>query len=182
MNYRKMLGLLLAITLVPLALEAQPRGGDGEFGGAWGEGPPERGPERRVERMIELLDLSDAQALEIEEILAAQRASRRAAHQDLRADRDALEALLDSDNPDPAAVGQRVLALHAARKAGRAQSEADLGRIRSVLTPEQADKFDVLLEARAMRGERDRHERPGRRGPRGHRRGGRGGDGPHVDG
>ena len=186
MNYRKTLGILLAIVIAPLALAAPPRG-DSDFGGAWGEGPGgregmERGQAQRIERLIEFLELSDAQTLEIEEIMSQQREARKASFQTMRADGEALRTLIDSENPDATLVGQKVLAMHAARKASRAQGEADLERIRGVLTPEQAERFDVLMEAREMRGERGERHRPGRRGQRGQRRGGPGGDGPPTDG
>jgi len=182
MSYRNTIVTLLAIAITPLALSAQPPRGDDDFAGGWGQGRMDRGGGQRLERLVEFLDLSDAQRLEIEEIMGEQRTARRATHETLRADGEALRALIESERPDPTLVGEQVIAMHVARKTMRQQGEADLDKIRSVLTPEQAERFDTLMEAREMGRDRDHRQRPGRRGPRGSGPGRADGYRPPTDG
>lgn len=56
----------------------------------------------------------------------------------MRADHEALQALLQSDQPDATKVGTAMLKVQANRNAARAQMTSSVASVRAVLTPEQA--------------------------------------------
>lgn len=64
----------------------------------------------------------------------------RALHQEL-------EALLNQANADPAAVGQKMIELHALRQQLRASHEAMENALAALLTPEQKAKLDEMKAA-----------------------------------
>ena len=74
-----------------------------------------------------------------------------------------LRAALEADEPD-AVVGEAAKAVHAHRKLVTRSRETLEGQLKSVLTPEQQERFEAFKAARAL-GRKGR----GARGPRGSR-------------
>lgn len=64
--------------------------------------------------------------------------------------RQQLSTLLDSDSPDPIAVGTQVIAMHSLEKQIQAAHTAALQKAEALLTPDQKTKFEAW---RASRGE-----------------------------
>lgn len=128
----------------------------------------DRFAERRLQAVVEYLDLSEAQTYEWQTLSDTQQEARRASRDDLRANHEALRDVLDTGSADATRVGQMVIDLHARQQTLRAQHEADVEALKQILTPNQSEKLDALLTARALgprfgeRGPRGRHSRHGR--------------------
>jgi Spy/CpxP family protein refolding chaperone len=115
---------------------------------------------RGLARIMDELQLTDAQRQKVQPILDEQRNAARGRHEKMRADREALEAAAAAARPDPTAVGQAFLALKADRDGAKAQREALHAKVAKILTPEQNAKLDSFLAGmRAGRGMRE--GRPG---------------------
>ena len=116
-----------------------------------------------VRRALAALDLSDQQKTQVREVLEAQKPAIQALMEKARADRQKLDTLLQTPNPDPAAVGTAFLAVHKNREAMKSERDLALSEVKKVLSPEQAAKLDAILKfARPGRGMREG-------GPGGHR-------------
>ena len=165
---RQTLALLVVLGLVaPGIAVAQP---DGPFGAdAWRDSDrPTRSTERRLEAIAEYLELSEAQAYEWETMAAARHQTRRTAWDDVRSGHEALREMLESGPVDASLVGQTVIDLHAQQQALRDAHEADIEAFKQILTPDQEERFDALMAARALgprHGERRPHGRFSRRFP-----------------
>ncbi|MEM1245404.1 MAG: Spy/CpxP family protein refolding chaperone [Acidobacteriota bacterium] len=141
--------VVMALLLVAVAA-AQPGFGKGRGGG---------------ERLAAFLELDESQQAEWQALREEHRASIEPLVADMKANRESLRDLLESDTADPTAVGELVLAgrdLRGEMKASREGLDASLA---AVLTAEQQEKFEAFKAAAGERGPRGR----GRRGPRGAR-------------
>lgn len=103
---------------------------------------PAPGRRAPMARMMDALQLTDAQRQKVQPILDEHRAAATGLRDKLRADREALRTAAEAANADPAAVGRAFLALKADRQAAKAQRDALRSRIAAVLTPEQNAKLD----------------------------------------
>ncbi len=61
-----------------------------------------------------------------------------------RKQHEAIEAVLESANPDPTDVGRKVIAMYAVHKQLKALHEGAMNRIKTQLTAEQRAKLDKL--------------------------------------
>ena len=61
-----------------------------------------------------------------------------------RAAHDALHTALESANPDPTALGQQLLAIHAIERQIKSAHDAVEAKVAAILTPEQKLKLDAL--------------------------------------
>ena len=120
-------------------------------------------PMDRIERLVEYLDLSDAQKVQIEESMASHHEDRQATAETLRATNQALQGMLESGSPDATAIGTKVIEIHGLRQQMGADQAARMTALRELLTPEQVEKLDALMAARDFA--------RGDRGPRGERKG-----------
>jgi len=156
--------LVLAGLAVPAL--AQPDGPAGERP-AWGRhgGPGAHGG-HRLERLARVLDLTEAQVAEARALHEAARADLEPIFAASRELRTRLDGLLDAPSPDPAQVGETVIALRQNREAMRAVHEETKAGFEALLTAEQREKLATLEDAREERGRRGK-------GRRGHRPGGR---------
>ena len=107
------------------------------------------------------LDLTDSQKAEVKRIMEARKATFDSLHERARADWEALDAAADSQSPNPAAVGAAYLKVRANREAMRAERQAVMDQIRSILTPEQREKLDSMKQERMRRFEERRGQRDG---------------------
>ena len=154
------LGLSLAL---PAALARGPGFGDGGGRGGRGAG-----------RMLQALDLTDAQLTSLETLRDKHQAEMKPLRDQQRAKREALKALWQAPTLDRAklvAATQDLATTHIALQLKRIDH---LMSLRSVLTPEQFQKFVAMKGPGGGEGF-------GGRGKRGHR-GGRGGHGPGFGG
>jgi Spy/CpxP family protein refolding chaperone len=148
----------IALLVLPTTLSAQQQVGQGmrPGGGPGGPGRPAGfDPANRMERLVRFLELSDAQQVQIEEIMATHRESREALSGIMRSQNEALQGILEGQQPDPTAIGKRVLEIHDLRKQMTADQETQVNAVREQLTPEQAERFDALMAARDFGRDRD---------------------------
>jgi len=164
--------LVLAGLAVPAL--AQPDGQAGERP-AWGRhaGPGGHGGHggpgaHRLGRLARVLELTEAQVAEARALHEAARADLEPIFAASRELRTRLDGLLDAPSPDPAQVGEVVIALRQNREAMRAVREETKAGFEALLTAEQREKLATLEDAKEEWGRRGK----GRRGPRGRRSGG----------
>jgi len=134
--------------------------------------PAEEGQRRgrhRARAIVEYLDLTQEQQDSWKALREEHRDEMKALREEGRGLRQRLQESLEADEPD-AAVGEAAKAAHAFRQHMKQAREAFEGRLQSVLTPEQREKFEAFEAVRAMgrkgRGARGPHRgRPSRGAP-----------------
>ena len=102
----------------------------------------------RGDSMARALDLTEDQKAAFRELLEQQRPQIQELRDQMRENHEKLTAALESDNPEPAAVGQTVIQGQALRKQAEVQREQTNQALRALLTPEQRTKFDALNSLR----------------------------------
>lgn len=110
------------------------------------QGPPPGPPP--IDRIAAALGLSDAQKATWDDAAQTFRTTTAPLHDQTRALHDEMEALLSQANPDPVAVGQKMIAMHALRAQMDAARQTMDSTVASVLTPEQKSKLEALRAAR----------------------------------
>ena len=110
------------------------------------QGPPPGPPP--IDRIATVLGLSDEQKATWEAAAQTFRTTTAPLHDQARALHGEMEGLLSQANPDPAADGQKMIAMHALREQMKAARETMDNTVASVLTPEQKSKFEALRAAR----------------------------------
>lgn len=148
--------LVLLLAAAPLALAQGPGGPGGGHGPGPGAGP---GPDHGgfgvpLNRLAAYLRLSDEQIAEAQEIFTAAREAAAPIRETQKALHEELRALLDGENPDPTAVGEVVLDLHANRQELRTLRQAAFADFEALLTAEQLEKLERLKEMRNHFGHR----------------------------
>lgn len=111
-------------------------------------------------RGLSQLDLTEAQKADVQRIMESKKATFESLRERNRADWEALNAAAEAPSPNASEVGAAYLKLRAGREAMRAEHKATMEQIRSVLTSEQKEKFDKMIQQRKERF----GERPGMRG------------------
>jgi Spy/CpxP family protein refolding chaperone len=118
----------------------------------WGEmpGPPPGGPERSGSeaRLVRLLGLTEQQASSLAEMRKEQREAARPLWQEQRQIGEQLRKALESAAPDPLAVGQAAIALHASRGRLKALDDRFHRRLMEILDSQQQKKLELLEEMR----------------------------------
>jgi Spy/CpxP family protein refolding chaperone len=155
----KKLLTLAAVTAVAVSTVAVAREHGPRHGGFRGHG--ERGSaatmERHLEYMADELKLTTEQRESARKLHADSSARAEALHEQMRAAHDEVETLLESPNPDPTALGQKMLAAREARNQMKALHEELFGQFRALLDAEQQKKLDEMHSERSRM--RERHER-----------------------
>lgn len=158
MNGKSMITIAaLALMLSAAALTAQPpAGGPGAHGigscaRADAAGPEAargaRGPALLNPRFLtRYLDLSEQQVKEMKALFEDHREATRPIHEELRGLHRELRALLDGEDPDPGAIGRVILEGEALKTGARALREALHSDLRALLTTEQQERWNILLE------------------------------------
>ena len=161
MRNRSTLSIALLAAMLCIPAIAQPP----DFAVYPGEETPGHGRfrEDRLARMVEYLELSDAQATEWEAIAARHQETARARFEHIGKLRNEFRSLAEQDNPNLEQVGQIALELHREMETARSSRGEVFEELQEILTPEQAERLQALKAAREFSEERGRR---GRRGPR----------------
>lgn len=137
--------VLTGLAAIPsIAQPPGPPAGGGFPGAAAGHGPGEL----PLRALTAFLDLSDAQVEETRALLRDLGAELRPLAEEARSLREELAALLDAGDPDPAEVGALVVELHAIGDQVRAARDGFDADFTALLDPEQAERWQILQEAR----------------------------------
>jgi len=111
-----------------------------------------QGREKSIERVRQILNLTEAQVASLRSLLDERRQAVQAVSQHARAKREALRNLTAQPNPNPTEIGNAVLALRQVREPIRqAQTNFQTG-FENLLTPDQNDKLNTLKSAGRARG------------------------------
>ena len=153
-----LIGLSAGTFLLASGASAQPFGPD--------DGGRGRGP-RGVRAAARFLELTEEQQAVAREAFEKQRPEMEALHEQMREVRKALRDSLETEAPDPLAVGELVIEKHALRAQARALREESKAALESVLTPEQKQKLEALEAVRGFDGPPGMRGRRGERGPHG---------------
>jgi Spy/CpxP family protein refolding chaperone len=138
---------IAALMLVGTFATAQP--GPGGPGNGPAGGPPPDGA------LVQFLALSEAQLASWKTFHEELKAAIDPLIEQQRAAQQQLQAALDATTPDPAAIGNAMLAIRAIGNQIRAAHDALDAKLKSVLSPEQVLKFDAFRAAQqAMQGPR----------------------------
>src|SRR5262245_29060588 len=118
----------------------RPGGGRGPGGpaGPGGDGPP----------LDRILDMTPEQKTAWDVLRKERREAMRPLWEEQRSLDDQLRDALEAPNPDPAAVGQRAIALHAARKKMKAQADRFHQRLVDLLDAQQKEKLAMFEQMR----------------------------------
>lgn len=125
---------------------------------------PEMGMGRGMDRMLDVVNATDAQRAQIRQIHEAARADMKAQREAARATRQQMRALFAQPTVDANAVEvlrQQMLAQHDVRSQRMMQAMVETSR---VLTPEQRQQIHELMNKREERMQQRRGDRQG--GPR----------------
>ena len=113
------------------------------------QGPPPGGPPQRIAAALEL---TDQQKAVWASAFSTMRATAQPLHAQAKAIRVEIDALFAQGNPDPALLGQKMIAMHAVREQLRQARAAMVSTTTSVLTDVQKLKLDALKAARPPHG------------------------------
>jgi len=119
-------------------------------GKAIAQGPPPGGAPPH--RMAAALGLTDQQKAVWQQAFSTMRATAEPLHAQAQAIRGEIEALFAQGNPDPALLGQKMIALHAVQTQLRQARAAMESATTSVLSDEQKLKLDALKAMRPRHG------------------------------
>lgn len=144
-NIRWFVMATLAFMLSFGGLIAQPRSGPGEQG-------PKPLNRSKLVKCLSILDLNEAQKIQIREILEASRAASQALREESKQAREALREAVGS-NADDCTIGAAFREVHSSRETVldlRGEMKEDIA---AVLTEEQSTKLSGCLEAPGRRRE-----------------------------
>ncbi|HEU5250377.1 MAG TPA: Spy/CpxP family protein refolding chaperone, partial [Thermoanaerobaculia bacterium] len=111
-------------------------------------------------RGLSRLDLTESQKADVQRIMESKKVTFESLRERNRADWEALQAAADAPSPNASEVGAAYLKVRAGREAMRAEHKATMEQIRSLLTAEQKEQLDTMIQKRQQR-------REGRHGTRG---------------
>ncbi|MEO8660303.1 MAG: Spy/CpxP family protein refolding chaperone [Bryobacteraceae bacterium] len=137
------LALLTAVASLAMA-----QGMRGPMG--MGMGPGGGGAAPTFDNIKTYLTLTDSQLTAIEAIRTSARTANQQTMTDLRTKETALQALLKSSNPDPAAVGKLMVDIQALRATMHTANTSLTDQAVALLTPDQKTKLASLAAAAAL--------------------------------
>ncbi len=147
MNARRLSALLLTAGLTAFTLPAVAQSRQALAQSAPTTPQSLHRPLARLRDCLGILNLSEAQKADIKAVLDAAKPQFDTLAATLQADREALSADLSKTPPDPCAIGNDVLKLHADREAMRAFLGSVKDEILALLTDAQKAKLVGCLEA-----------------------------------
>jgi Spy/CpxP family protein refolding chaperone len=115
------------------------------------EGQGRRG-RHGVGRCLAAAELTDAQREAARAAFEAARPAIDAARDTLRADHEAFRALIEAENPDPAAVGAAALKVEASRKAIRVEVAKAAESVKADLSEEQRSLLEGCMRGSGFHG------------------------------
>ena len=118
-------------------------------GAALAQGPPPGGPPHRI---AAALGLTDQQKAVWASAFSTMRATAQPLHAQAKAIRAEIDALFAQGNPDPALLGQKMIAMHAVREQLQQARAVMESTTTSVLTDEQKVKLEALKAAHPPHG------------------------------
>jgi Spy/CpxP family protein refolding chaperone len=122
-------------------------------GGPGGPGFAQRGPGGPpIDRIAEHLGLSDEQKAEWKAIHENARTAGEPLMKAVGEAREAFDKALESENPDPAAVGQAAIVMRNARRALETHHSVAMDAAKAILTPEQLAKMEEMKKRMGRRG------------------------------
>jgi Spy/CpxP family protein refolding chaperone len=119
-------------------------------GQAIAQGPPRSGPP--PQRIAAALGLTDQQKAVWDAAFSTMRATAQPLHAQAEGIKAEIDALFAQGSPDPALLGQKMIALHAVKDQLRQARAAMESTTTAVLTDEQKLKLDALKAARPPHG------------------------------
>jgi Spy/CpxP family protein refolding chaperone len=149
------LSLVMLMMFGASALLAQQRGravmpaGSGPQMG--GPGTDAMGPLGPLGQCFRALNLTDAQRADVKALVETEIPVLQALHETVKADEEALKALLEGTAPEPCGVGTAFLEVHADRGAIRAELQSFRTKIEALLTAEQKLRLAGCLDAHGPR-------------------------------
>lgn len=145
--------------MLPYSLAAALLLGAGFAAWADNDGSPRHG--RRGTFLVRALDLDATQQAAVEKLREELAAQSKPLRDQRRQQMQEMKALLAGTNPDPAAVGQKLIAAHATRQQMKSLHEQFESRLGALLNSEQQEKFEKL-QARREEGRSGRFGRFGK--------------------
>ena len=118
--------------------------------GPMGMGPGGGGAAPTFDNIKTYLTLTDSQLTAIEAIRTSARTANQQTLTDLRTKETALQTLLKSTNPDPAAVGKLMVDIQALRATLHTANTSLTDQAVALLTPDQKTKLATLAAAAAL--------------------------------
>ena len=136
------LAALVALPAAPATAGGRHRDfrGDGDFA--------ERMGDRHSEKLTRALDLTVDQQRELDRLQEQHGDTVRPLFDSMRTARSEMESLLETANPDPAAVGAKAIALHRAKEQMKAARESFEDGIVAMLNETQRAQYEALRDAR----------------------------------
>lgn len=104
----------------------------------------------RVAAVREALDLTDAQIQQLRELRKSQMEALKPTLDQMRTKNDALRKEMETDNPNPATVGQLTVDIKALRKTISDGQAERVAKAQQILTPEQQDKLKALTASKGV--------------------------------
>lgn len=108
-------------------------------------GDPTEAIAAHAAKIAQTLQLTPDQKVQFDSIHTELAATVKPLFDQSRAAHDQLHALLDSSNPDAAAVGAQAIAAHGLEKQIEAAHKAALQKFEATLTPDQKAKFEGMM-------------------------------------
>lgn len=97
-----------------------------------------------LEHMAKALDLTAEQKTAVDKLAQTLKTKSQPLFEQHRQKMEAVETMLEANNPDPAQVGEAVIATHAVLQQIRSLHDDFKTQVRALLTPDQAAKFDQM--------------------------------------
>ena len=138
------LSVLLAATL-PLAAQRGPGGPPGGPNGGGPGGPPPAGPQQSPDDVLkDVLGLTDAQLGQLHSLLDSRRTAAETLRTQIDAAQKALHDAVSATTPDPAAIGNAVLALQSLQKQAQSANDSFKTAFQAILTADQKTKVEAI--------------------------------------
>lgn len=109
--------------------------------------PPQPGPPPPLQLVARFLQLTQDQVQQFETLLRQREETVRSISEQIRTRGQRLESMLNSSNPDPAAVGALVLEIHGLSRQVRQAQENFMTALNNLLTQDQRDRVTAVQRA-----------------------------------
>ncbi len=149
---RRISAIAVAVLLTTISATAQQR--MHSVGRAGGAAAPALAPGIDLTPCLFVLNLSDAQRLQIKQIMDAEQPAVTAILDRMKTDKTALDSLARAAAPDTCAVGAAYLKIEADNTALQTEFRLIRSKVETVLTPDQKAKLDGCLSVLANLGQK----------------------------